>query len=111
MRPYLLLFLLSILTTALSAQSAIIRGNVYDNDNGDPIAFGTIQLTGANGLNKGANTNIDGFFSFANLPVGDYKLIASYIGYETIEFDINIAVENEIAVSYTHLTLPTTPYV
>ncbi|WP_273445070.1 TonB-dependent receptor [Neolewinella agarilytica] len=103
MRPYLLLTLLSIFTTALSAQSAIIRGNVYDNDNGDPIAFGTVQLTGADGLNKGANTNIDGFFSFANLQVGDYKLIASYIGYETIEFDINIAVENEI--EYKRITL------
>jgi len=103
MRPYLLLFLFFVLTTALSAQSAIIRGNVYDNDDGAPIAFGTVQLTGADGLNKGANTDIDGFFSFANLSVGDYKLIASYIGYETIEFDINIAVENEI--EYKRITL------
>lgn len=97
MRPTCLFtLLLSFLCTCVSAQSAIIRGNIFDEGTGDPISFGTVQLTGADGLNKGANTDVDGFFSFANLPVGDYKLVASYVGFETLTVDINIAAENEI---------------
>ncbi|MFT5990638.1 MAG: hypothetical protein ACI9K9_002102, partial [Neolewinella sp.] len=90
------LFSLLFLSTLLSAQSAIIRGNIFDGDTGEPIAFGTVQLLGPDGLNKGANTDIDGFYTFGNLPVGDFKLIATYIGYDSIAFDINIAVVNEI---------------
>lgn len=82
--------------TALTAQSAIIRGNVYDEESGEPIAFGTVQLLGANELNRGANTDIDGFFTFGNLEVGDYQLIFSYVGYATVEKTINLAVANEI---------------
>ena len=91
-------FLLSffLLTSFLFAQSAIIRGNVFDGESGEPIAFGTVQLLGPDGLNKGENTDIDGFYSFGNLPTGDYKLIATYVGYDSIAFDVNIAVANEI---------------
>ena len=64
----LLLFTSLLLFGQLTAQNAIIRGNVFDGDSGEPIAFGTIQLLGPGGLNKGENTDIDGFYSFANLP-------------------------------------------
>jgi hypothetical protein len=95
MRNFLLLTCL-FLSGLLTAQSAIIRGNVFDEETGDPIAFGTVQLLGPDGLNKGANTNIDGFYSFASLPIGDFKLIATYVGYDSTVLNINIAVANEI---------------
>lgn len=90
------LFTFLFLSTLLSAQSAIIRGNIFDGETGESIAFGTVQLLGPDGINKGVNTDIDGFYTFSNLPIGNFKLIATYIGYDSIAFDINIAVANEI---------------
>ncbi|MFK8160855.1 MAG: carboxypeptidase regulatory-like domain-containing protein [Lewinella sp.] len=95
MRSFLLLTTL-LISGLLTAQSAIIRGNVFDQETGDPIAFGTVQLLGPDGLNKGTNTDIDGFYSFASLPIGDFKLIATYVGFDSTVVNINIAVENEI---------------
>ena len=97
MRKNLYLTLLfTLLCTCVSAQSAIIRGNIFDEGTGDPISFGTVQLTGPDGLNKGTNTDVDGFYSFSNLPLGDYTLIASYVGFETLTITVNIANANEI---------------
>jgi len=96
MRHLLLLLVSLTFGTLLTAQSAIIRGNIFDADTGEPIAFGTVQLLGPDGLSRGENTDIDGFYTFGNLPVGDFKLIATYIGYDSIAFDINIALKNEI---------------
>lgn len=93
---HLLIFTGLLFSSLLTAQSAIIRGNVFDEASGEPIAFGTVQLLGPNGISKGENTDVDGFFSFANLPIGDFKLIATYIGYDSTVLDINIAVVNEI---------------
>lgn len=90
------LFTFFFFATFLSAQSAIIRGNIFDGESGEPIAFGTVQLLGPGGINKGANTDIDGFYTFGNLPTGDFKLVATYIGYDSVAFEINIAVANEI---------------
>lgn len=92
----LLVFLLTLLSTCVSAQQATIRGNIFDEASGDPISFGTVQLTGPDGLSKGTNTDVDGFFSFTNLDIGDYVLTASYVGFQNLITDINIGVANEI---------------
>ncbi len=93
---HLLIYAFLFLTATVTAQNAIIRGNVFDGETGEPIAFGTIQLLGPEGLMKGENTDIDGFYSFANLPVGEFTLIATYIGYDSTAISVSIAVENEI---------------
>lgn len=92
----LLTLLFSFLCTCVSAQSAIIRGNIFDESTGEPISFGTVLLTGPDGFSKGTNTDVDGFFTFSNLPLGDYELVASYVGFENLPVSINIASENEI---------------
>ncbi|MEO0731732.1 MAG: TonB-dependent receptor [Bacteroidota bacterium] len=102
-RIFLLLFCLFI-SGAMSAQSAILRGNVYDVESGEPISFGTLRLSGPDGLRRGDNTDVDGFFSFANLPVGDYRLVATYVGYDSLVLDVNLAVENEIEYQRLNLT-------
>ena len=97
MRPTVYLTLLfTFLCTCVSAQQAVIRGNIFDESNGDPISFGTVQLTGPNNFSAGANTDVEGFFTFSNLQVGDYVLTASYVGFENLVVDINIGVANEI---------------
>ncbi|MEM1358803.1 MAG: TonB-dependent receptor [Bacteroidota bacterium] len=104
MRKVFLLLVLFTLTGILSAQSAIIRGNVFDGNTGEPISFGTVRIQGPGGLSRGDNTDVDGFFSFANLPTGDYRLIASYVGYDSLVMNVNLAVENEIEYQRLNLT-------
>ncbi|MEL7162682.1 MAG: TonB-dependent receptor, partial [Bacteroidota bacterium] len=94
-RLFLPLFFL-LFAGSLTAQSAILRGNVFDGKTGEPISFGTVRLTGPDGLRRGDNTDVDGFFSFANLPVGDYRLVATYVGYDSLILNVNLAVANEI---------------
>ncbi len=67
------------------AQKGTIRGNVFDKDSGEPIMFGNVYLVGSN---LGGNTDIDGFFSISNVPVGTYTLAASYIGYDSTSVQV-----------------------
>lgn len=97
---YLTLLLTALCTcwapTCVRAQQATIRGNIFDEATGSPIPFGTVQLAGPDGLDRGTNTDVDGFFSFTNLDVGDYVLTASYVGYDNLVTGVNIGVANEI---------------
>ncbi len=90
-----LLFLFSILLVFhLSAltQSGTLRGNVFDADTGEPIIYCNLQLQDTN---LGGTTDFDGFFTLTNIPVGAYRLVATYIGYDSISVSITIK-ENQI---------------
>ncbi len=69
------------------AQKGAIRGNVYDKESTQPVGFATVKLQGAN---VGATTDVNGFFSISEVPVGKYQLEVSYLGYENVVVDIEI---------------------
>ncbi|RMF25885.1 MAG: TonB-dependent receptor, partial [Bacteroidetes bacterium] len=72
----------------LGAQNnGTIRGTVYDKESGEPIIFGTIRLEGTT---IGTNTNENGFFSIGNVPPGNYTLVATYVGYDSVAVDIEL---------------------
>ena len=83
----LLLICFSFLCLALSAQTGLIRGHAYDEETGEPITFGNAVLEGTT---IGTNTDIDGFFTLTDVPVGDYVLQISFIGYETKSEDVKV---------------------
>jgi hypothetical protein len=58
-----LLPLLFLVNTWLVAQNATLRGNVYDEETGNPIAYAVISI--ANNPAQGAITDPSGFFSIA----------------------------------------------
>ncbi len=82
-----LLLLLSI--TGLQAQQTggIVRGNIYDKETGEPIIYGNVLLQGTN---LGTNTNLDGFFSLADVPPGTYNLVVTYLGYDSIATEVKV---------------------
>ena len=88
-------------TSFLGAQNGTIRGNVYDKETGEPIIYGNVLLEGTT---KGAITNIDGFFTIADVEPGKYKLIATYIGYDSTAVDIQIKANK---ISYQKINLGT----
>ena len=66
---------------------ANLRGNVYDHETGEPIVFGTIRLEGTA---IGTNTDLKGFFSLGNVPAGQYTLVVTYIGYDSLAIDVQL---------------------
>ncbi|MBK6931238.1 MAG: TonB-dependent receptor [Saprospirales bacterium] len=65
-----------------------IRGNVYEKESAQPVAFATVQIEGAS---MGTSTDINGFFSLSNVPVGQYQLKVTYLGYEDFTTAIRVS--------------------
>lgn len=101
---YCLFFLiLTLLSTSGRAQS-IIRGNVIDGSDGSDIAFGTVRLTDVEGRQlRGTNTDLDGFFSFAGVDTGRYRLVATYVGYDSTVAIVSVTAAEQI--KYERLSL------
>ena len=77
--------------------TGIVRGSVIDDIVEDKKAYANISVVKENSddIVAGGITDNNGLFLIDKVPVGKYFLVVQYIG----------------SVSYTHLTLPTTPYV
>ena len=70
---------------AIIAQSKTVTGVVND-DQGLPLPGVTVQVKGTNNL--GAVTNFDGEFTISIQSNPKQILIFSYVGFQTIEFDV-----------------------
>ncbi|CAH1001686.1 Vitamin B12 transporter BtuB [Neolewinella maritima] len=85
--------LFCLLTTALFGQypgaggppaiKGTIKGSVTDEQTGDPVEYATIVLLAADGTTQinGTLTEPDGSFRLTDIPVGDYQIKATFIGY------------------------------
>lgn len=69
------------------AQTGIIKGFVYDKETGEPMIFTNIFL---NGTKYGAQTDVNGYFSIPQVPEGNYTLISTLIGYDTLKLSITM---------------------
>ncbi len=87
------------LVSSAFAQKGIIRGNVYDRESGEPIAYGTVVISGTL---TGAVTDFDGFFTFTNMAAGSYELETTYVGFDTARASVTLA---EGAIQYVKLTI------
>jgi len=79
---YTNLLILSLLVsfTSIAQETGILRGTIKDGKSKEDIIGATILVQG---INKGAATDVNGFFSFSKLPVGSYSLKISFVGYQT----------------------------
>ena len=77
-----------------TAEAAVIQGRITEGS-------GTIGLEGATITIAETGQNVtadrDGRFRFANVPAGDYTLVASYIGAVPTESTVSIASDDETA--------------
>ncbi|MDD5061211.1 MAG: TonB-dependent receptor [Candidatus Marinimicrobia bacterium] len=70
-----------------------IAGSVVDKSTGSPLAGVNVIVTGG-GYNLGAATDVDGYYSILNVPVGTYNVRASYIGYkETVYNSVVVSLD------------------
>ncbi len=95
----LVLIAILFFTTISVGQKALVRGNVYDKDSGEPIPFANVFIENTT---KGTTTNFDGFYTLADIEPGDYFLVSTFIGYDTARVEIKLT-KNDI--EYTSLYL------
>lgn len=82
-----LVFLFSIFTLFLSAQTGGVKGFVYNKETREPILFTNVFLKGTT---YGAATDVNGFYSLSKIPVGEYTLMVTALGYDTASMQISI---------------------
>ncbi len=87
MRFLYTVFLAFLIANTIYSQKGDIRGFVYDKGTGEPLGFAIVSLKGEK---IGTTTDENGFYSLSGLVAGDYMLQASYLGYDTIVFEINL---------------------
>ncbi len=86
MKNIILSLLFILLFSATYAQNTL-SGTITDAKTNDALEQVSVYFPQ---LEKGAVTNEKGDYKISNLPAGSYKVILSYIGYQTISKTINI---------------------
>lgn len=70
------------------SQNGIIKGTVFNALNNEPIAFVSVAVQGTTFASL---TDEKGNYEIKNLPIGEYNLTASYVGFETMTtFEIQV---------------------
>ncbi|MFK8068103.1 MAG: TonB-dependent receptor [Gammaproteobacteria bacterium] len=68
--------------------SGNISGTVVDKTSGDIISYANVRLEGTS---LGASTNEEGKFIIRQIPAGEYKLNATYIGYSVETISVTVS--------------------
>lgn len=83
-----LFFALLVIIIANSAYSqGTLRGFIYEKDNGEPVIFTNVYLEKST---YGAATDVNGYFNISNIKEGNYNLMVTYIGYDTLKEPVSI---------------------
>ena len=92
-------FLTSILIQAIclhiyAIAPGSIKGKIIDAQTKEALEFVNVRMQKADGSVQGGITDQEGLFYIDNLPLGNYSLIISYMGYKTIEKELSITASN-----------------
>ncbi|PDH48509.1 MAG: TonB-dependent receptor [Bacteroidetes bacterium MED-G21] len=94
----LVLFIILIISSIeLIAQTGTVRGFVYEETSGEPAMFSNIVL---DGTKIGGVTDANGFFNLSKVPAGQYKLVVTYIGFESKEEIIDVKADKILDKKY-----------
>ena len=94
----LVLFIILIISSIeLIAQTGTVRGFVYEETSGEPAMFSNIVL---DGTKIGGVTDANGFLDLSKVPAGQYKLVVTYIGFESKEEIIDVKADKILDKKY-----------
>jgi hypothetical protein len=85
-RPLLIALILLSATLSFS-QTGTIKGVVYDQASGEPVIFTNVYLYQTT---FGAATDVNGYFIITKVPAGDYTLMVTYLGYDTLRIPVSL---------------------
>jgi len=86
------LFML-VVASISKAQTGSIEGTVIDKETGETVPAANVVLME---IQRGASTDSDGNYSISNVPVGEYTLRISFVGYETYTEQVEILANQTI---------------
>jgi hypothetical protein len=79
-------------------QNASIRGFVYQKKNGEPIIFTNVYLFKTS---YGATTDANGYYTISKIPAGNYTLMVTFIGYDTLKIPVSLKPNDVITKNLT----------
>ena len=88
------LWLAFLFVTIVYSQNSL-QGLITSKANNESLAFVNIYIPE---LEKGTTSDENGLYSLNGLPIGTYKVIFSYIGYETYSIQINVPYTDSLNV-------------
>ncbi|MBZ4188903.1 TonB-dependent receptor [Niabella sp. 3A5MI-3] len=88
--------MLMLVASDLLAQSGAIKGRVITSDH-QPASYVTITVVNTN---RSAITDEAGFYTLTKIPIGNYELEASFIGYETLKKSVTVASNRTVAADF-----------
>lgn len=103
MRRQSLLFFLLLVPGLAFSQGVDIRGIITDSTTAEKLPFANVVLAGTN---KGAASNINGFYLIPNVPPGEYTISASSVGYERKQQRVFVGLTGPVIVNLS--LVPTT---
>ena len=83
--------------TVAVAQDNSIKGFVYEESTGEPMMFSNVYLKGTT---IGGSTNENGFFNINRIPDGQYTLLVTSVGYDTISEVFNLSKGQSVSRKY-----------
>lgn len=75
------------------AQEGTLTGTITDASKGDVLPGANVFIPK---LNKGAASDVDGKFEISSLPMGTYRLTASFVGYK--KFTTQVTIDKEMVM-------------
>ncbi len=101
---FLLLALLFVFPLHKSlAQNGSVRGFVYELETGEPALFTNVYLQKTT---IGATTDANGYFAITKIPPGEYFLMVTYVGFDTLKMQVTIKA-NELQTKKLYLSKST----
>jgi hypothetical protein len=83
----ILFFLIFFSPLTLRAQNGTVRGFVYEKETGEPVIFTNVYFYKTS---IGAATDINGYFAITKIPPGEYTLMVTSMGFDTLRIPMNI---------------------
>ena len=97
MKKLLLCISLLLFTTQILAQNKIIRGFIYDQSNGEPLAYEKVKLLRIDSSTvAGAITDLNGFFQIPKLDDNKYLIKVDNFKYEEEIINIDLTTKRSI---------------
>ncbi len=92
-----ILLLIAIFPIIINAQTGVIKGLITDKQSDAPLVGATVELLAIGSVN-GVITDIDGYFTLNNVPLGRQVIRVSYIGFESITLPNIVVTSGKAAV-------------
>ena len=95
MKKLLLISMLFVFANAFSQNKGAITGNVSDLElSNEPLLFASVQIKNTS---KIAQTNFHGNFELKDIESGEYTLVFSFLGYDSLEVPVSVK-NNEVTL-------------